>query len=253
MFSLLLACSPAAEDELSAELYDAGTAGIIEEPGGLRAFFADDARADELLARFAAFAPEFRREPNVDWERTARDAWPPLLVGERFFLAPGWNTAPAPAGRLRLEIHPGMACGTGWHPCTRLCLEALERTVRPGMTVLDVGSGSGILSDAARLLGAGIVVACDIDFEALQIARERVLVPMFAGSADAVRSNAADLIVANISSAAAEELAPEFARVRRPPYAVVVSGFTEDDLPAGYGECELLRREGWGCLIQRGG
>ena len=253
MFSLRLVCSPEREDALIAELYDAGTAGIADEPGGLRAFFADDARTDDLLARFAAFLAELRREPDVDWEQTARDAWPPLLVGERLFLAPSWNTAPAPAGRLRLEIHPGMACGTGWHPCTQLCLAALERTVQPGMTVLDVGAGSGILSDAARLLGAGIVIACDIDFDTLQTAREHMSVSMFAGSADAVRSGTADLILANISSAAAEELAPEFARVRHPRSTVIVSGFTEDDLPEGYGECELLGKEGWACLIQRGG
>lgn len=206
-----------------------------------------------MLERFAAFAPEIRREPDLDWEQTARDAWPPLLVGERFFLAPPWNTEPPPAGRLRLEIHPGMACGTGWHPCTQLCLEALERTARPGMTALDVGSGSGILSDAARLLGAGTVFACDIEFDALRVAREHVSVPMFAGSTDAVRSDTADLIVANISSAAVEELLPEFERIRRPGSAVIVSGFTEDDLPEGYGECDLLRKEGWACLIQRGG
>jgi ribosomal protein L11 methyltransferase len=249
VFSLLLACSPAQEDALIAELYDAGTAGITEEPGALRAFFADDASTGELFERFAAFAPEFRREPDVDWEQLARNAWPPLLVGERFFLAPSWNMEPPPAGRLRLEIHPGMACGTGWHPCTQLCLEALERTVRPGMTVLDVGSGSGILSDAARLLGAGTVLACDIDFDALRVAREHVSVPMFAGSANAVRSDTVDLIVANISSAAAEELLTEFERVRRPGSAVIVSGFTEDDPPAGYGECALLRQDGWACLI----
>lgn len=249
MFSLLLACSPAQEDALIGELYDAGTAGITEEPGALRAFFADDASTGELLERFAAFAPEFRREPDVDWEQDARDAWPPLLVGERFFLAPPWNTEPPPAGRLRLEIHPGMACGTGWHPCTQLCLEALERTVRPGMTVLDVGAGSGILSDAARLLGAGNAVACDIDFDALRVASEHVSVPMFAGSANAVRSDTADLIVANISSAAAEELLTEFERIRRPGSALIVSGFTEDDLPEGFHAGQLLRRDGWTCLI----
>ena len=253
MFSLLLACSPAQEDVLIAELYDAGTTGITEEPGALRAFFAGDVNSNELLARFAAFAPQFRREPDVDWEKAAREAWPPLRVGERLFLAPSWNTEPTPAGRLRLEIHPGMACGTGWHPCTQLCLEALERTVRPGMTVLDVGSGSGILSEAARLLGAGAVLACDIDLDALRVAREHVRVPMFAGSADAVRNKAADLIVANISSAVAEDLLPDFQRIRRPGSAVIVSGFTEDDLPEGYGECDLLHREGWACLIQRGG
>jgi len=249
VFSLQLTCSPTQEEELIAELHEAGTTGITEEPGGLRAFFTDEAGTNELLARFAPFGPELRREPDIDWEKATRDAWPTLLVGSRFFLAAAWNTDPTPASRLRLEIHPGMACGTGWHPCTQLCLEALERTVQPGATVLDVGSGSGILSAAARLLGAGRVFACDIDFEALLVARERVLLPMFAGSLDAVQSATADAIVANISSAAAEELAPEFARVRRTDSVLILSGFTEDDLPEGYAPRHSLRRDGWACLI----
>jgi ribosomal protein L11 methyltransferase len=249
MFSLLLTCAPAMEDELIADLHEAGTTGITEEAGGMRAFFEDDAGRFELLAQFAAFAPQLRLEDDIDWEEATRDAWPPLLVGERFFLAPSWNNDAVPAGRIRLEVHPGMVCGTGWHPCTQLCLEALERSVRPGMTLLDVGSGSSILSDAARLLGATRVIACDVDFDAVRIARERVDVPAFAGSADAVHADMADVIVANISSAVAEELAPEFARVGRAGSTLILSGFMEDDLPVGYQPRDLLRRDGWVCLV----
>jgi ribosomal protein L11 methyltransferase len=114
---------------------------------------------------------------------------------------------PTPPGRFRLEINPGQQCGTGQHPCTQLCLEAMERIIRPGDAVLDVGSGSGILSIAAKLLGAGRVVACDIDPEAARVA------PFFIGSADAVRSNAFDVVVANISDAVIGELRGELERV----------------------------------------
>ena len=249
MFSLFLKCDPAKEDELVAELNEAGTSGITEEPGGLRAFFADESDATSLAARFASFDPEFRHEEDTDWEQATRDAWPPMLVGERWYLAPPWNAEPTPAGRIRLEIHPGMACGTGWHPCTQLCLEALERAVKPGMTVLDVGSGSGILSDAARLLGAARVIGCDVDFEAIAIARERVAVPMFAGSVAAVRAGLADVIVANISSGVAEILGLEFERAGRPDATLILSGFEEDDLPQSYPAGNLLRRDGWACVI----
>jgi ribosomal protein L11 methyltransferase len=247
--SILLTCDPSDEDLLIADLHEAGTTGITEEPGGLRAFFVDEPSARDLLDRFAPFQPQLRHEKNIDWEQVTRDAWPAMLVGERFFLAPSWNTDPTPRGRIRLEIHPGMVCGTGWHPCTQLCLQALERHVRPGMTVLDVGSGSGILSDATRLLGASRVIACDVDFEAVRIARERVDVPMFSGPVDAVRDGLADLIVANISSGVAEALACEFNRVGREDSIVILSGFEEDDLPDGYTPRELLRRDGWACVI----
>ena len=141
--------------------------GITEEENGLRAFFADDPEAESLLQRFAGFSPELREEKPTDWEQVTRDAWPPLCVGERFYLVAPWDdAAPTPPGRLRLKIYPGMACGTGRHPATQLCLQAIERYVQPGACVLDVGSGSGILSDASRLVGAGSVVGCDIDPDA---------------------------------------------------------------------------------------
>ncbi len=148
-----------------------------------------DQEAAVLLEHFAEFSPELREEEPTDWERVSREAWPPICVGERFYLVAPWDEAAAtPEGRLRLEIYPGMACGTGRHPATQLCLQAIERFVRPGARVLDVGSGSGILSDAARLMGAARVIGCDIDPDAVRIARERVDVPMFVGSVDAVRS-----------------------------------------------------------------
>ena len=145
-------------DRLLAELGEAGTAGVVEGDGFVEAFFEDFAAA-------AAFGSPIRAADR-DWVQETEDAWPPLLVGKKFFVVAPWRKEPTPAGRFRLEINPGMQCGTGQHPCTRLCLEAMERLIRPGDRVLDVGTGSGILSLAAKMLGAATVVACDIDAEA---------------------------------------------------------------------------------------
>ena len=250
MFSLLLHPSADREDILIAELQECGTAGITEEDGGLRAFFESHQDAVSLLQRFAEFSPQLREEEPVDWELTTREAWPPMLVGERFFLVAPWDEAIlAPPGRLRLEIYPGMACGTGRHPATQLCLRAIERHVQPGARLLDVGSGSGILSDAARLVGAGSVVGCDIDPDAVRIASERVHLPMFVGSADAVRSGWADVIVANIDAATLELIAPELERVRKPESTLILSGFPEWDMPEGFSPSEVLSLEEWRCFV----
>ena len=239
---------PAREELLIAELWQAGTAGIAEEDGGLRAFFESPDEAG-LAQRFAAWTPSIRREEPIDWERVSRDAWPPVLAGERFFLVAPWCTDPTPPGRLRLEMEPGMACGTGRHPATQLCLRALERVLRPGDTVLDVGTGSGILCEAARLLGAGKIAGCDIDADAIRIARRRLETPLFVGSVDAVRQAWAGVIVANINSFAIEKLAPEFERVRTAGGSLILSGFPEWDLPQGFHPRETLQQEEWVCWI----
>ena len=250
MFSILLHPAPDQEDYLIAELAECGTAGIVQEDGGIRAFFDHAGDVESLVRRFEDFTPELREEAAIDWEQASRDAWPPLEIGQRFYLVPPWRAGdPVPQERLRLIVHPGMTCGTGRHPCTQLCLEAIERYVKPCDRVLDVGSGSGILSAAAHLVGAGCVIGCDIDAENVQLARERVALPMFIGSASAVRSAWADVIVANIDAATIEDLAPELTRVRNPGATLILSGFPRWDAPEGFKPVETLEREEWLCWI----
>jgi ribosomal protein L11 methyltransferase len=249
LFSLLLQSPPDREEFLIAELWQQSTAGIVEEDGSIRAFFEDDCDPGRLLDLFAEFTPELRREPSTDWEQVTREAWSPLVIGRSFFLVPPWSNELTPAGRLRLEVYPGRACGTGRHPATQLCLEAMEDYIRPGDHVLDVGAGSGVLSAAAVLLGAGSVVGCDVDHDAIEIALERLSLPLFTGSADAVRSQWAEVVVANIDSATVEQLASELARVRKADSTLILSGFPEWDLPEGFSAKKILRREEWLCLI----
>lgn len=201
------------DDELlTLRLWEAGTLGIAEGDGFIDAFFEDA----ETASRFGV--PE--AVTNVDWVARTEESFPPLLVGEKFFLAAPWRTEPTPPGRLRLVINPGAQCGTGYHRCTQLCLEAMERIVRPGDSVLDVGSGSGILSIAAKLLGAGRVIACDIDPDAARP------VPFFVGSVDAVRSNTFDVVVANINEDVVGSMRADFERVAPKR---ILSGFQDDD------------------------
>jgi len=209
-----------AGDLTTLRLWEAGTVGITEGNGFVDAFFEDAETASEF--------GEPHEIEDVDWVERTHEAFPPLLVGEKFFLAAPWRTEPTPLGRIRLVINPGAQCGTGYHRCTQLCLEAMEKLIRPGDSVLDVGSGSGILSLAARLLGAGRVVSCDIDPDAAG--------PdcFFVGSVDAVRSGMFDVVVANINEDVIGSMRPDFERVAPKR---ILSGFQDD---VGEWTCVIL-------------
>jgi len=108
---------------------------------------------------------------DEDWANNWKQYYKPLNIGERLLVLPSWEPRPE-TDRTVLKLDPGLAFGTGAHHTTRMCLEYLESTVREGSTCLDLGCGSGILSIAARLLGAVEAVAVDIDPIAEHIARE---------------------------------------------------------------------------------
>jgi ribosomal protein L11 methyltransferase len=218
MFSLEIECDPDDRELLIADLWDHHSAGIVELSNSrVRAFFEDNEDRSELLQLFPGAT--VRIEEDRDWVQSARDLLQPMEVGTRFFLAPEWRDDPTPAGRFRIVVNPGMAFGTGVHETTRLCLEALEEFVKPGARVLDVGTGSGILAQAATLLGAGRVYACDTDPVALAIAKSG-----FVGSVDAVASTSVDLVVANISPETIVRIAPDLVRVMRPGGVLLATG-----------------------------
>jgi|SRR6185437_6108569 ribosomal protein L11 methyltransferase len=219
MYSLEIDCTAEERDVLIAELWEQGSAGIAElSETRVRAFFDDPARRHALQGMYPG--SRMREEEDRDWVQSARDLLQPMEVGERFFLVPEWRDDAAPAGRFRVVVNPGMAFGTGVHETTRLCIEALERQVRPGTAVLDVGTGSGILAHAAALLGASPVYACDVDPVAVEIAGNG-----FVGSVSAVASGVADIVVANISPEAIIALAPDLLRALRANGVLLASGF----------------------------
>jgi ribosomal protein L11 methyltransferase len=235
MFVLELACTDADRDLLIAELWDRGSAGIFETPSSLRSFFDNESLIPQLLSDFAPQRPEISPVAQEDWIGFARAQTGPMVVGKRLFLAPEWRDDPTPEGRLRIGINPGLAFGTGSHETTRMCLEWLEEHVQPGTTVCDVGTGSGILCEAAALLGAKLVVACDVDWTAAEIAQKNIARSagrflVYTGSVTAIADGTADLLAANISPDWISALAREWSRVLKPGGRGLLSGFDEADL-----------------------
>src|SRR5690242_20039162 len=136
MFSLEIECDPDDRDLLIAELWELGSAGIVELASNrVRAFFED--AADRAALQKLYPGSRLRVEEDRDWVQSSRDLMQPMEAGQRFFLVPEWRDDPAPPGRFRIAVNPGMAFGTGVHETTRLCIEALEDYLEPGKTVLD--------------------------------------------------------------------------------------------------------------------
>ena len=126
-----------------------------------------------LLSRTGVISePKTRLLQAADWAESWKAFFPPLPIGQRFVVVPSWIDYQVPPERLPLYLDPGMAFGTGLHATTRLCLMAMEQLSVEGMQVLDVGTGSGILSIAAALLGAAHVAAIDVDPVCVEIARQ---------------------------------------------------------------------------------
>ena len=109
---------------------------------------------------------------DEDWENNWKQYYQPLAIGRRLLVVPQWLHPENPEGRIPVLLDPGMIFGTGAHASTQMCLRALEGAVKGGERVVDLGSGSGILSIAALLLGAESATGVDIDPKAEDIARD---------------------------------------------------------------------------------
>lgn len=263
MYSLELLCKPEEAEVLSAELWEMGTVGIreTERDGGVEliAAFATNAGRERLMAAFAGYLPRWRREDATDWVKQTQEAWPPRVVGTRFFLCAPWREEPTPEGRIRLVHLPGLACGTGEHPCTQLALEAMEGEVRGGERVADIGAGSGVLAIGALQLGAKQGVCVDRDEAAMGTARENFglngLEALLAvGSAEAVATNWADVMVANISGTVLFTIFDELERITARGGRMILTGFSDAELGAFRGlfrEARVMASGEWRCVIGR--
>jgi ribosomal protein L11 methyltransferase len=237
--------------------------GVPLPPAGralLVAWFADRGAAEDARAAQGGAVAEVADE---DWGEGWKRHFRPLDVG-RVRVRPSWIETPPPAGAVEVVLDPGMAFGTGTHPTTSLCLAALSDLLgaRPGASVLDVGTGSGLLAIAARKLGAGRVAANDEDPVAIGVARENAArngaaVELTLDPVEAIPGTF-DVVVANILANVLVALAPALAGKVAPGGALLLSGVLgpqEDEVRAAHVARGLLpvpggdRRDGEWSLV----
>jgi ribosomal protein L11 methyltransferase len=255
-------------DRLVAEIDDCRPTALEPRDRGVRVFFATDdtrARAAELARAFDAAATiDCVDVPDEAWAERSQAQIEPVRVG-RFVVTPPWHleaaramaATRAGADAIVLVIQPSMGFGTGHHASTRLCLRLLQDQKVAASSLLDVGTGSGVLAIAAAALGAGRVMAIDADADALTAAGENVdlndagravrLRTFELGRDDPHEIGTFDLLTANLTGALLERHAPALASWTRAGGTLIASGYqTEEAEPV----TAALRRAGFTLLEQ---
>ncbi|RLB47476.1 MAG: 50S ribosomal protein L11 methyltransferase [Deltaproteobacteria bacterium] len=263
-------------EAVSAELWDLGAEGVEERDGGtmsgpageaaltLVAFFSDPANAESVAATFQERYPA-RVEFVVGdaWRDSWREYFEPSRVGARLLIRPSWREVRAFPDEVVLTIDPGRAFGSGIHETTRLVLREVDRRVKPGDHLLDVGSGSGILAVAAVLFGAAHVRTVDNDPDTVPVVLENATLN---GVADRIEADATPvgdltgtypLVLANIQPVVLIPLARDIADRVAPGGTLILSGILRpqrDEVVAAYPDfdLELTSFEGeWVALVLR--
>lgn len=201
-----------------------------------------------------------------DWSVSWREFFGVVETGGRIVVVPTWVEHEVKPGQIAIRLDPGQAFGTGHHETTRLCLKALDELARPGITMLDVGTGSGVLAIGAALLGVPRIVAIDIDPIATEVARRNCeangvsgAVEISAGTLTAEHSGRYELVLSNISTPANTALAPVFGTVVKPAGDLVLSGILAQDAAAviaamaaqGFEHLSTEEERDWVCIRLR--
>ena len=212
---------------------DAVVRGYADAADGARA--AESVR-DALAEAGIAARVSSREVAEEDWAESWKEHFHVERFGERVVVVPSWRAYEPLPGDVVLTLDPGMAFGTGQHETTRMCLEQLELAVRPGMRVLDVGCGSGILSIAAAKLGAREVLAVDVGADCVRVTEENARANRVDGIVRAKRGSLGeawpfetpaagfDVVVANIIARVIVELALSLAGALAARGRLIVSG-----------------------------
>ncbi|MFS0595930.1 50S ribosomal protein L11 methyltransferase [Peribacillus frigoritolerans] len=202
-----------------------------------------------------------------EWATAWKKYYNPVKISERFTIVPTWEDyTPVSSDELIIELDPGMAFGTGTHPTTVMCIQALERTVTPGDLVVDVGTGSGVLSIAAALLDAKRIQSLDLDEVAVQSAKQNVELNNVQDKVSVSQGNLldgvneqADIVVANILAEVIMSFTDDVAKVVKPGGFFIASGIIQTKkqdvkeaiIASGFTVEETILMEDWVAIIAK--
>ena len=238
----------------------------------IKFYVGDDDEGQVMLKKVLAQWPnvQLNHVQDSDWENNWREFYKPINIGSRLVVVPEWENIPE-EGRVPLILDPGLIFGTGSHPTTRMCLEAIEKSDVEGKKVLDLGCGSGILGIGALVLGAASSTGVDIDPKAPDVAMDNASLNgigsekmrVYAGDITADKSlinslgTGYDLVLANIVADVILNLTPHVRSFMAPGAKYICSGIIdgrENEVMKCLAECgftidEHLHSEEWNCFV----
>jgi ribosomal protein L11 methyltransferase len=197
---------------------------------------------------------------NEKWEESVE----PIEISSRIIIKPTWKEVKTQPGQIIIQIDPKMAFGTGHHETTRLCVQALEKFIKPNSKILDMGTGTGVIAIAAILLGAESAVGIDNDEWAYENAIENIKlnkvegkIKILLGSSNSIPSNEFDIITSNIDFRTNSELLRSYPKYLNRDGIIILSGLLIQDLPQmkelisenGLQVIEETGENEWGCLV----
>ncbi|MDE3058823.1 MAG: 50S ribosomal protein L11 methyltransferase [Bacteroidota bacterium] len=244
--------------------------GFFENSDGIHAYVVKELWSDTMQKEIESAITQYTHEEyviasvreiqnhnwNAEWEKTIQ----PIRASEQIIIEPSWNKASANDGIIHLVIEPKMSFGTGHHETTRLMLRLLERHCIPHAHVLDIGTGTGILSIAAIKLGAASAIGIDTDEWSFKNAQDNVhlnnvenFIEIKLGSIEIIEEAAFDLILANITRTIIISLLDKITKQLKQKGIVLLSGFVGEDkeivtnalIEARYETLETVRENEW--------
>ncbi|MGD8749713.1 MAG: 50S ribosomal protein L11 methyltransferase [Balneolaceae bacterium] len=233
------------QEALIAELFDMDFDGFEQREGRIITYIAkerfgigDRERIDQLLAAYPGNS--FIESEEVVADQNWNEQWENTIQAQsigRFFVKPTWSREQVPGDKILLEIDPKMSFGTGYHETTRLMLHFLPEVISKDDSVIDAGTGTGILAIASIKLGAKYVLAFDIDEWSISNTEENILlndvsdvITVKKGSTEVIpKGEEADVVLANIERNTILELLPDFEKALKDNGDLVLSGLLESD------------------------
>jgi ribosomal protein L11 methyltransferase len=274
---------PIAHESVGAFLFDLGCSGVVTQNfqnHSLKAYLPAERDPEDLRRRIDLFLEALKNifseigSPKVavnqlrdqDWSQTWRQFFRPEQVTRQLMILPAWELIPPSQGGHLIRVDPGPAFGTGQHPTTRMCLEAMEKVGKPQpWSMADVGTGSGILSIYAAKLGAAEIIGFDIDADAIRWAERNIDLNGLSGRISLTLQpiqrveRSFFLVAANLTLGTILELFPHLSRLTEPGGYLVLSGLLRDQASRasaqldkhGLREENVFHRDEWTCVVGR--